>query len=137
MDDIDYLKLAAKQAMAINDERSFWLGSVGIRRDGALVVARNGAVHSTSTDDYQVIPSAHAEGRVLRKLGKGGIIYVSRVSKKTKKLAMSRPCVYCQAGIHAMQVRKVIYSVNSYQFGIWNVENDTDKIYTENCEINI
>ena len=132
--DLDILKSAAKFSLPTmkNDPRSFWLGAVGIRQDGATVYSRNGsALHYEKAFDTRIIASVHAEGRLLKKLGKNGILYVARVSKLTKQLAMSRPCEFCQANICAMNVKKVYYSINEYQYGVWDPATDTDKVYTE------
>jgi hypothetical protein len=67
---------------------------------------------------------------LLRKLGKNGIIYVSRIAKGTGKLAMARPCGICQVRIKSAKVSKVYYSINESQYGVWFPEKDTDKIYT-------
>ncbi len=133
------LKLAAKYSLPTmdSDPRNFWLGAVGLRKDGAIVWSRNGAPYSSSVDDYRIIQESHAEGRVLRKLGKGGTIFVSRVSKKTRQLAMARPCSYCQAAINAREVKKVIYSINELQYGVWDIVNDLDKVYTLTEEIQL
>ena len=135
---IEMLKIAAKCSLPTmnKDPRGFWLGAVGIRDDGAIVYSRNGsAVHDDSSFNYKTVASVHAEGRILKKLGKGGVIYVARVSKLTRKLAMARPCGFCQANISAMDVKKVIYSINEFQYGVWDLEADTDKVYTESNEI--
>lgn len=128
---IEMIKLAGKISLPTTtfDPRGFWLGCVGIRQDGALVSAKNGAVHSTCVDNYQHMPSAHAEGRVLRKLGKGGTLYVARIAKSTKEYAMARPCPMCQTRIKAFGVKKVYYTINPEQYGIWTPSNDTDKVY--------
>jgi cytidine deaminase len=128
---IDYFEMAGKIAIPTNEYdslRNFWLGAVGIRRDGVVVCAKNGAVHSTNVDNYQPIRWAHAETRVLRKLGKNGILYVARVSRKTGKFAMSRPCPNCQQLIRAYSAKKVYYSINESQYGIWDPMSDTDKV---------
>lgn len=116
------------------DRRNFLLGSIGIRKDGATVSAKNGAVISSSTfEDYRVVSDAHAECRVLRKLGKGGILYVSRILKKDGSLAMARPCHICQARIRAARVLKVFYTIDDYHYGIFDPsispEENSDKIY--------
>ncbi len=137
---LDMLKFAAKASLSSvdNDPRNFWLGAAGVRHDGVIVSARNGAaVHTDGFFDNQMISSVHAEGRLLRKWGKGGVIYVARVSKLTKKLAMSRPCGYCQAAISARHLKKVFYSINEKQYGCWDVASDTDKVYTEENEIQL
>lgn len=127
------LHLAAKIALPVidNDKRSFYLGCVGIRNDGVIVSARNGAVEFSDTIKVnQLIPSSHAEGRVLRKLGKRGTMFVSRVAKGTKKLAMSCPCGLCQVRIKAFDVKRVYYTINEFQYGIWNVKLDEHKVFT-------
>lgn len=130
---MEMIRLAATIALPDFDfdKRNFWLGCIGIRKDGALVSSKNGSVFCTNApkNTYKVIPSAHAEGRVLRKLGKGGTIFVARVSKKNGKLAMSRPCPTCQTRIKSFNVKKVYYSINEHQYGIWDVKKDTDIVF--------
>lgn len=130
---LDMLLLAAKVALPndYHDARNFWLGCVGIRQDGAIVSGKNGAVHCTSINEYQLIPNSHAEGRVLRKLGKGGTIFVSRVSKINHSLAMAYPCPTCQVRITSFQVNKVYYTINPNQYGIWSVKKDLHRVV--NC----
>jgi hypothetical protein len=115
-----------------NDKRNFILGAIGIRKDGVSVSAKNGAVISSTFDDYRIISDAHAECRVIRKLGKCGTIYVSRVLKKDGTLAMARPCGICRLRIQAAQVKKVYYSIDPYHYGLYDPtasENDMDRIY--------
>lgn len=127
------LLMAAKIALPTtdNDHRNFWLGCVGVRHDGVMVSAKNGASEfSESVQQYQLQPNAHAEGRVLRKLGRRGVVYVARVAKKDGKLAMSMPCPMCQVRLRGMQVNKVYYTINESQYGIWYPETDKHTIYT-------
>ncbi len=126
-------KLAGKVALPPADSydpRNFWLGCVGIREDGKIVSAKNGSVFSTETDNYQHLPNSHAEGRVLRKLGKGGIIFVSRIHKIGMEYAMSYPCAMCQTRIKAFNVKKVYYTINDEQYGIWVPHLDSDKVFS-------
>lgn len=113
----------------IDDPRNFYLGCVGIRNDGALVSAKNGAAFSTAIDNYQHMPNSHAEGRVLRKLGKGGVLYVTRIAKGSRDFAMSRPCPMCQRRIRGFGVKKVYYTINKDQYGVWLPKEDTDKVF--------
>jgi len=127
-----YLKMAAELAPPTIDKdfRDYWLAAVGIREDGVMVSAKNGAASfRTTIKSYQLLPASHAEGRVLRKLGKAGIVYVARVSKKDGSLAMARPCGMCQVKLRAAKTIKVYYSINDSQYGIWYPDTDTDKIY--------
>lgn len=111
------------------DYRDFWLGAIGLREDGVMVSSKNGAASfRTEIKSYQLLPTSHAEGRVLRKHGRGGVIYVARVSKKDGSLAMARPCGMCQVKLRAAKVSKVYYTINNNTYGIWYPDSDTDKI---------
>ena len=127
------LKMAAEVALPTSDKdpRNFWLGCVGIRDDGVMVSGRNGATEfSNIVENYQLVPNAHAEGRVLRKLGKKGILFVARVSRKDHSLAMAQPCGMCQVRIRAAKVKKVYYTINDNQYGVWLPSSDQYRIYT-------
>lgn len=126
-----YLELAGQIALPTdkNDPRNFWLGCIGVRRDGVIVSAKNGAVFATANYNYQLIPNSHAEGRAMRKMGKRGTLYVTRVSKKTRMYAMARPCGVCQIRIRANNIDKVVYTINENQYGIWYPDSDTDKVF--------
>lgn len=115
-----------------NDYRNFWLGAVGRREDGVLVTAKNGAAETShSVKQYELQPNSHAEGRLLRKLGKNGIIYVARVAKGTRKFAMAMPCGMCQIRIKSAHTRLVYFTINETQYGVWIPKTDKVKIYTE------
>ena len=123
--------LAAKVAMPddwASELRRYWLGAVGIRSDGVVVSSKNGAVHSTHSDDYRTLALAHAECRVLRKLGKGGTIYVARIARFNKDLAMARPCGICRSLLKAHATEKVFYTIDPAQYGIWYPAEDRDEI---------
>ncbi len=127
------LRLAAKVALPNHDSdrRNFWLGAIGIRKDKVSVSAQNGAIAYFDTiPRHQLIPNSHAEGRVLRKLGRGGIIFVSRVSRKDRTLAMAMPCQMCQVRIRSAKVEKVYYSINESQYGLWIVEKDYHRVFS-------
>ena len=128
---IRLLKRAGEFAIPTNkgDLRNFWIAAIGIRHDGVVVIARNGAVSDSDDENYQLIPTAHAEGRVLRKLGKGGTVYVSRIAKKDGKFAMSRPCPTCQTRLRSLDVKRVFYTINNNQYGIWLPKKDQDKVF--------
>jgi hypothetical protein len=125
------IEMAAKIALPTNenDERAFWLGSVGIRKDGALVSARNGAVRCLDSGDYQLIPSSHSEWRLCSKLGKYGTVFVARVAKRDGCLAMARPCPTCQIRLRSLKVERAYYSINPFQYGCLFVQEDRDVIF--------
>lgn len=129
---LELLRLAGKIALPNEPEcdlRNFWLGCVGIRNDGVKVFAKNSPVYSTTVDNYRLLPNAHAEGRVLRKLGKGGELYVARISKLNGQFAMSMPCPMCQVRIKAFDVKRVFYTLNESQYCIWDVKKNTHRAF--------
>lgn len=124
-----FFEMAKEQALAGDEKRNFLLGAVGIRSDGALVSSKNGAVYSISDDEYKTLPTAHAEGRLCRKLGKNGIVYVVRIAKKDGALVMARPCPICASLMKAREVQKIYYSINSFQYGVFFPVEDKDAVY--------
>jgi hypothetical protein len=124
------IKMAAQVALPTNseDQRNFLLGCVAERRDGTIVSARNGAVRCLDTDDYQLIPEAHAEWRCGRKMGKYATVYVARVARKDGALVMSRPCPSCQIRLRSLKVERAYYSINDVQYGIYFPQIDRDLV---------
>ena len=125
------LVLAAEVSLPTTDDdrRNYWLGAIGIRRDGVLVSAKNGAVFSTTTENYQLMPGSHAEGRCLRKLGKGGTIYVARVLKRTNDYAMARPCPMCMTLLCSAKIERAFYTIDSLHYGVYYPKNNRDEIF--------
>ena len=129
---LDLLLFAAKMALPDDnkDWRGFWIGAVGIRKDGTMVHSKNGTFFDSTFLEYQAIPKVHAEGRVLRKMDFGGTIYVARVSRQDRSLKMARPCGMCRVQIKSKGIKKVYYTINDEQFGVWKVKENSDRIYT-------
>lgn len=128
----ELLLKAAKIALPSDpdDLRTFWLGAVGIRKDGKHVYAKNGAARFHDfLGNYETLPASHAEGRLVRKLGKGGIIFVARVARKDGSLKIARPCGMCRTLLHSARVHKAYYTINSFQYGIWDVAKDYDEVF--------
>lgn len=125
------IKMAAIVALPTNDgdQRNFLLGCVAERKDGTIVSARNGAVRCLDTVDYQLLPSAHAEWRCSRKMGKYATVYVARVARKNGGLVMSRPCPTCQICLRSLKVERAYYSINDHQYGCYFVQDDQDQVY--------
>lgn len=123
---VDYFEIAANMAkpQTNNDRRAFWLGAVYIRADGKIVKARNGESFSTKYESFSSHPAYHAEGRVLRKADHEGILYVARISRNNGDLALAKPCPKCSTLIEKYKVRYVYYTIDPFNFGIWNVCKD-------------
>lgn len=133
---LPYLKLAAKYAVSKskNDERTYLLGAIGIREDGAIVHSKNEAVFDTFTaqtgdEVYRKIPHAHAEARLAKKLGFSATVYVARVAKGTRELAMARPCEICQNILRAYRVKRVFYTISPNRWGMLDMIKNIDTYY--------
>ena len=117
-----------------NDPREYWIACIGVRNDSVEIISRNGSIQhlfslSLSPSEMRKNASYHAEGRVLRKMTRGGEMYVARVSRQTGGLVMSRPCRLCQAKIRSYRIDKVYYSINDHQYGVWLPQADTDRVF--------
>lgn len=105
-----YLKVASEIARQGADDRSFFLGCVGIRgSDGKMVVSFNGKTKKPER-------SVHAEYRVSRKLTPGSVIYVARIYKNGD-LTLAKPCVSCIKALKHKGVDKAYFSINNFEFG--------------------
>jgi hypothetical protein len=113
-----YFDLAIKIAK-YNDDRTYCLGSVGIRTDGVLVCSRNGNSFSTKTNKFSKDIRSHAEGRILRKLNIGSTIYIARIKKEDDSIAIAKPCKNCSCMIKAKKIDKVYYTIDSSTYGLW------------------
>jgi tRNA(Arg) A34 adenosine deaminase TadA len=92
-------------------KRKAFIGAVAIRRDGTMVVSRNGATPWPNGKS----PSSHAEGRILRKSGYGATVYVARV-KRNGSLALARPCQYCMPALRARGVEMVYWTIDNTEW---------------------
>jgi tRNA(Arg) A34 adenosine deaminase TadA len=105
------LERAAGLSLTGQQTRKFWLGAIGIRRDGTTVYATNGGVPGQRT------PTAHAEFRLSRKLDVGSIVFVARSLRKDSSMANARPCRNCEMAMRNRGVSKVYYTINSDEYG--------------------
>lgn len=107
-----YLELAAGVSRIKSDSRTYYHGAVGERWDGVLVAASNGCPKEPT-------PKHHCEFRILRKLGRGGIIYLVR-TLADGTWADSTPCIHCEKYIIARQVKMVHYTTgDKYVYTSW------------------
>jgi tRNA(Arg) A34 adenosine deaminase TadA len=105
-----YFQLAKKTATAARDRRKYRLGAVGVRRDGAIVTSSNLPTQAPE-------PEAHAEARVVKKLDKGSVVYVVRVTKKDT-FTMARPCKNCLNAMRFRGVKKCYYTITESEYGV-------------------
>lgn len=120
----DLIRLAGHYALTKNDphdRRNFMIGAVGVRRDGRLVHARNLSISDIRPVNvkFKRFPNSHAERRLTGKLDFGSTVYVARIARGTKDLAMARPCELCRSVIANHGVIKVYYSISPNEYGVW------------------
>lgn len=105
-----FLQKAIDFATKRKDARCFFVGAVGIRADGAVVRARNEAAERR-------LPCAHAEARLIKKLGKGSpVVYVARYSPGQKSWALAKPCPDCERALKRAHVKRVVFTTGPNTF---------------------
>jgi hypothetical protein len=50
------------------------------------------------------------------------VIYVARIRRDTRELALARPCATCLPRIKAMKIQFVYYSINDFEYGVINLD---------------
>lgn len=115
-----YLNFAAQLSLDSDDKykvRKACVGAIGFRTDGTIVHACSGG------DQKNVSLSSHAETRLLRKMDRySPVIYVARIRRDTRQLALARPCATCLPRIKAMKIQVVYYSINDFEYGVINLD---------------
>ena len=106
-----YLHRAGNAALRYRkDRRSYAVGALAIRADGASTSSRNEAATTPQR-------TAHAEYRVLRKAGLGAVLYVSRI-RRDGSFGVARPCSSCMSVMHSHKVRRCYYSISDTVYGV-------------------
>lgn len=108
--DLDLLSQAARLGSKRKDERSFWVGALGLRADGTFVASYNGAARDKC-------PHIHAETRLCSKLDVGATVWVARAARNGD-LAMAKPCPNCERVMRNKGVRRVVYSTGPASFEV-------------------
>lgn len=108
-----YLNCAAKVATRKIDHRSFFIGAVAIRSDGAIVSSCN---QTTKIPN----PFAHAEAKIIKKLDYGAILYIARVLRDGT-FAMAKPCNNCITAIKNKNVSRVYFTISSTDYDCINL----------------
>lgn len=106
----NYLRLAGQASLTKKDNRTFYIGALAIRSDGAIVVSANSPCPARNR-------KVHAEYKVSRKTDVGTVIYVARV-RSNGEFANARPCQACQKVMKSRGVKKVYYTCSNNEFGI-------------------
>ena len=112
-----YFKIAAEAATLKTDFRTHKLGAVGLRADGALVVACNGPVRVQSAKSKcNTDITSHAESRLCKKMDYYGTVFVARIAPSGYML--SRPCASCRRILKSRRVQRVYYTISDSEYGV-------------------
>lgn len=106
-----YLDLATQVSRLKADDRTYFHGAVGVRRDGVLVAACNGAPLFPE-------PKHHCEYRLTRKLGKYGIVFLVR-TLANGDWADSTPCNDCENRLIHQLVQEVYFTTGKDTWTRW------------------
>lgn len=109
-----FLNIAAEYALK-EDNRSFWIGALGVRSDGAIVKSRNGS-------NYSISPELHAEFRLSKKLDVGAEVYVARLRRDTLEWSTARPCRMCRHILKSKGVKFVYYTISPGEYGVLDLD---------------
>jgi len=111
-------EMAKQVATLKEDQRSFLMGAVGVRKDGIIVASSNGSVAMNKTDWRGYFAKAHAEFRICRKLDKGSTVFVVRIGVGDRTFKLAKPCRTCQNTMRKHGVEKVYYSISDTEYGV-------------------
>jgi deoxycytidylate deaminase len=106
---VKMLNDAVKASILRDDDRTFRIGSVAIRGDGAVVRSYNGCPKFPTREH-------HSEGRLCRKLDRGATVFVARITRDGL-WACSKPCPDCHRAMRRAYVKKVYYTIAPKEYG--------------------
>lgn len=114
----DMLDRAAKYAIK-DDRRTFIIGAVGERTDGALVFSRN-----LPAEDYEMY--VHAEARLTKKSDVGTVVYVARVRRDDGNWGNARPCRSCRRIMKSRGINLIYYTIEAGEYGVMDLNKWVD-----------
>lgn len=105
---------AAESGDSKDAKRTYRIGAVGVRTDGAIVISNNICTRKP-------YPTAHAEARLTKKLNVGSVVYVVRIGRDNRLLP-ARPCKNCRGIMAVRRISRCYYSISDHEYGIleWN-----------------
>lgn len=104
-----YFEIAGRMATSKDDRRTYRIGCLAIRNDGAKVRARNESSRVPT-------PYAHAEARISTRIDHGAIVYIARV-KNNGEFGMAKPCKNCIRFLRSKKVKRAYYTTGASSWG--------------------
>lgn len=115
----NYFNIAAKLTTNKADKRNFLVGSIALRKDGAMV----SAINSASEIPNRLL---HSEYRLSKKCDVGSIVYVCRVRLLDGNFGSARPCHSCKKCLMTKGISKVFYTLDQFSYGVMDLIKDTE-----------
>lgn len=104
----------------------------------AAVIVKGGSVQSMGLSKLRSNPavcdftehgvrervSVHAEIDALKRCGnpKGAVLYIARIGR-SDNIAMAKPCKHCQKALVNAGIKRVVYTINNVEYGVWPPED--------------
>jgi len=112
-----------------NDTYPKWRLSAVIVKGGAVLsvgqskLRTNPAVCDFDEPGVRERVSIHAEMDALKRCGnpKGAVIYVARIGR-SNDIGLAKPCRSCQKKLIAAGIKRVVYTINNVEYGVWPPE---------------
>ena len=108
--------VAIRKTVKESDKRSYFLGAVGMRRDGVIVSSKN-----LPARDH--VPDHHAETRLIRKMTPGSTVWVARVTRRDGQWAMAKPCPGCEIRLKAAGIKRIVYTIGPNEWGVIDINS--------------
>lgn len=116
----DFLDMAAEYAIK-DDIRTFLIGAIGERSDGAIIKSRNLSAQT-------IIPTGHAEARLARKSDVGTVVYIARVKRGDGLWGHARPCRSCRRIMKSRGIYQVYYTISHGEYGFMDLNKWVDDV---------
>jgi len=123
-----YLQLAIKLASKTNNGSTFFFGGVLFKKGKIISIGFNQPykTHPQSNNKWKNI---HCELHTILNVSAadlfGSSLFVVRLAFNKTKMAIAKPCKYCQAIIKSCNIFRVYYSISEKEIGLWDVRKNT------------
>lgn len=115
------LRLAQKVAEANTDYANWPFGCVITKGGAVQAVGWNVWKSDSDNLDEWYRSSVHCEVHALRQMNyeaKGCVLYICRL-RKSGGIGIAKPCVRCEEVIVRAKIKKVVYTLNDQEYGVW------------------
>lgn len=123
MDDIEYMRLALKEAVKCKDSNDVPVGAVIVIDGKVVATAHNQKELNQKTCDHAEILCINRANEVLHNNRlDGATIYTTK-----------EPCLMCMGAILSARIHKIVYGASDYRFGTKDMAINNN--FNHKCEI--